>query len=52
MAYPVPPKDLNLLVGDDDPIEPVDCANQEDKNVAGCSKISAHTDHEQSEENL
>lgn len=27
IAYPVPPKDLDLLVGNDDPVEPIDGAN-------------------------
>ena len=52
MTYPVPPKNLDLLVGNDDPIEPVDGTDQEDKDVSGCSEVRAHTDHEQPEEYL
>lgn len=52
MTYPVPPKDLDLLVGNDDPVEPVDGADQENEYVASCSKVRAHADHEQSKKDL
>ena len=45
-AYPVPPEDLDLLVGDYDAVEPVYGADEEDEDVAGCAEVRAHADHE------
>lgn len=51
-TYPVAPEDLDLAIGNDDAVEPVAGAHNEDEDVSSRTEIRAESHHEQSEEDL
>lgn len=51
-AYPVAPEDLDLVIRNDDTVEPVAGAHDEDEDVSSRTEIRAEGHHEQSKKNL
>jgi hypothetical protein len=51
-TYPVPPEHLNLVIGHDNPVEPVECADDEDEDVSCDAEIGAYGHHEEAKEDL
>lgn len=45
-THPVAPEDLDLVVGHNNSVEPVECADDKYENIASSTKIGTHRHHE------